>query len=185
MKTNQKAIVKLNGYNLTIDQIVAIGIGDKHVELDDKALERCRQSRAFLADEIKLRRIIYGVNTSFGPMCNKIIDDNQFTTLQLNLIRSHAAGLGEPLQYYIAIAALAVRLNALVKGFSGVRVELLQLLKGMINSGIAPYIPSNGSVGASGDLVHLAHMALAVMAKGKCSFEVNLPKQRQLLPRLG
>ena len=75
MKTDQKATVKLNGYDLTIDQIVAIGIGDKHVELDEKALERCRQSRAFLVDEIELGRIIYGVNTSFGPMCNKIIDD--------------------------------------------------------------------------------------------------------------
>jgi histidine ammonia-lyase len=148
MKTNQKASVKLNGYDLTIEDIVAIGIGDKTVKLDADALERCRQSRAFLSEEIKLRRIIYGVNTSFGPMCNKIIDDDQFAALQLNLIRSHAAGLGEPLQFYIALAAVGVRLNALVKGFSGVRVELLEFLRDMINNGIAPYIPSNGSVGA-------------------------------------
>jgi histidine ammonia-lyase len=185
MKTDQKATVKLNGYDLTIDQIVAIGIGDKHVELDEKALERCRQSRAFLVDEIELGRIIYGVNTSFGPMCNKIIDDNQFTTLQLNLIRSHAAGLGEPLQYYIVIAALAVRLNALVKGFSGVRVELLELLKDMINNQIAPYVPSNGSVGASGDLVHLAHMALAVIGEGKVFFRGKLTDAKTALAASG
>ncbi|MHC4098896.1 MAG: aromatic amino acid lyase, partial [Planctomycetota bacterium] len=185
MKTDQKATVKLNGYDLTIEDIVAIGIGDKHVELDDKALDRCRQSRAFLTEEIELRHIIYGVNTSFGPMCNKIIDDNQFTTLQLNLIRSHAAGMGDPLQYYIAIAALAVRLNALVKGFSGVRVELLEFLKDMINNGIAPYIPRNGSVGASGDLVHLAHMALAVIGEGKAFLRGELTDAKDALAACG
>ncbi|MHC4230205.1 MAG: aromatic amino acid lyase, partial [Planctomycetota bacterium] len=170
MKKDNRPTVTLNGNDLTIEDIVAIGIGDKRVALDDMALERCRRSRAFLSDEIEKKRIIYGVNTSFGPMCNKIIDENEFTTLQLNLIRSHAAGLGEPLQYYIALAALAVRLNALVKGYSAVRVKLLELLKEMINCGIAPYIPSNGSVGASGDLVHLAHMALAVIGEGKVFF---------------
>jgi histidine ammonia-lyase len=185
MKTNQKASVKLNGYDMTIEDIVAIGIGDKTVELDADALERCRQSRAFLSEEIELRRIIYGVNTSFGPMCNKIIDDDQFTTLQLNLIRSHAAGLGEPLQFYIALAAVAVRLNALVKGFSGVRVELLEFLRDMINNGIAPYIPSNGSVGASGDLVHLAHMALAVIGEGKVFFEGKLTDAKSALAASG
>jgi histidine ammonia-lyase len=185
MKTDQKPIIKLNGNDLTIDQIVAIGIGDKHVELDEKALDKCRQSRAFLENEIKLRRIIYGVNTSFGPMCNKIIDDNQFTALQLNLIHSHAAGLGEPLQYYIVTAALAVRLNALMKGFSGVRVELLELLKDMINNQIAPYIPSNGSVGASGDLVHLAHMALAVIGEGKVFFRGKLTDAKTALATSG
>lgn len=185
MKTDQKATVKLNGYDLTIEDIVAIGIGDKHVELDNEALDRCRQSRAFLKEEIELRRIIYGVNTSFGPMCNKIIDDNQFTTLQLNLIRSHAAGMGEPLQYYITIAVLAVRLNALVKGFSGVRVELLEFLKDMINNGIAPYIPRNGSVGASGDLVHLAHMALAVIGEGKVFLRGELTDAKDALAACG
>ena len=125
MKLDCKPKVILNGYDLTIDDIVAVGIGDKHVSLDESALERCRESRAFLAEEIGQRRIIYGVNTSFGPMCNKIIDDDQLSALQLNLIRSHAAGLGEPLQHYIASASLVVRLNALVKGYSGIRIEVL------------------------------------------------------------
>lgn len=169
-----KPVVTLDGNNLTVDQIVSIGIGDKDVNLDEAALERCRKSREFLAREIGLKRIIYGVNTSFGPMCNKIIDDNQFALLQLNLIRSHAAGLGEPLKPYIALAAVAVRLNALLKGYSGVRVELLLLLRDMIRQGIAPYIPSNGSVGASGDLVHLAHLALAVIGEGNVFYRGTL-----------
>jgi histidine ammonia-lyase len=185
MKKDNRPTVNLNGYDLTIEEIVAIGIGDKRVALDDMALKRCRQSRAFLSDEIDQKRIIYGVNTSFGPMCNKIIDDDEFTTLQLNLIRSHAAGLGEPLQYYIALAVLAVRLNALVKGFSGVRIELLEMLKEMINCGIAPYIPSNGSVGASGDLVHLAHMALAVIGEGQVFYRGQLTTAKDALAAAG
>ena len=185
MKKDDRPTVSLNGYDLKIEEIVAIGIGDKRVSLDDMALERCRQSRAFLSDEVGQKRIIYGVNTSFGPMCNKIIDDNQFTTLQLNLIRSHAAGLGEPLQYYVTLAVLAVRLNALVKGFSGVRIELLEMLKEMINRGVAPYIPSNGSVGASGDLVHLAHMALAVIGEGKAFHRGQLTTAKDALAAAG
>jgi len=159
--------VILNGFDLTIADIIAIGIGDKQVALDPVALERCRASRRFLEEEVAARRVIYGVNTSFGPMCNKIIDDNEIEALQVNLIRSHAAGLGDPLKPYIAQAILAVRLNTLVKGYSGVRLELLELMQAMINRGIAPYVPECGSVGASGDLIHLAHVALAIIGEGK------------------
>ena len=164
-------VVILNGNDLTIEDIVAVGVGDKTVELDDDAVVRGKKSREFLSNEIALNRIIYGVNTSFGPMCNKIISEDEYANLQLNLIRSHAAGLGEPLPPYIAIAALVVRLNALTKGFSGVRTELLILLRELINRRIAPYIPSNGSVGASGDLVHLAHLALAVIGEGQVYYK--------------
>lgn len=117
--------VTLSGNDLTIEDIVAIGIGDKRVAIDSRALSRCKASRSFLEEEIRARRIIYGVNTSFGPMCNKIISDNEIEELQVNLIKSHAAGLGEPIKPYIALAVLAVRLNTLVKGYSGVRVELI------------------------------------------------------------
>ena len=91
--------------------------------------------------------------------------------MQVNLIRSHAAGLGEPMKPYIAIAVLVVRLNTLAKGYSGVRIELLELMRDMINARIAPYIPECGSVGASGDLVHLAHMALAIIGEGNVFYE--------------
>lgn len=173
--------VILNGSDLTIDDIVAIGIGDKAVALDPAALERCRHSRRFLEREVAARRIIYGVNTSFGPMCNKIIADDDLGTLQVNLIRSHAAGLGDPLKYYIALAVLAVRLNTLVKGYSGVRVELLEMVRDMVNAGIAPYIPECGSVGASGDLVHLAHAALAIIGEGAAYYKGQLTTAREAL----
>jgi histidine ammonia-lyase len=159
--------IQLTGNDLTYKDVVAIGIGDKRVALDDSALERCRESRSFLEQAIRDRKIIYGVNTSFGPMCNKIINEKDIETLQNNLILSHAAGLGEPILPYIALGILTVRLNTLVKGYSGVRIELLELMRDMINAGIAPYIPECGSVGASGDLIHLAHMSLAIIGKGK------------------
>src|SRR5512138_1236570 len=106
--------VILNGNDLTVEEIVAIGVGDRKVALDPAALERCRKSRAFLEEEVAAKRVIYGVNTSFGPMCNKIIGEGELSTLQVNLIRSHAAGLGDPLKPYISLAVLAVRLNTLV-----------------------------------------------------------------------
>jgi histidine ammonia-lyase len=179
------AAVVLDGDTLTIEEIVAIGVGDRDVALAPGALERCRASRRFLEGEVAAGRIIYGVNTSFGPMCNKIIHDEEIEALQVNLIRSHAAGLGDPFKPYIASAVLAVRLNTLVKGYSGVRSELLDLMRDMINARIAPYIPECGSVGASGDLVHLAHMALAIIGEGNVFYEGKLIPAAVALERAG
>jgi histidine ammonia-lyase len=170
----ERPTIKLTGNDLTYKDVVSLGIGDKRVELDEMAIERCKLSRQFLEDAINEKKIIYGVNTSFGPMCNKIINDKEIETLQSNLIISHAAGLGAPLLPYIAIGVLVVRLNTLVKGYSGVRIELLELMKDMINHEIAPYIPECGSVGASGDLIHLAHMSLAIIGKGKVYLKKEL-----------
>jgi len=181
----QRPSVVLNGHDLTIEDIVAIGVGDKRVELEAEALERCSASRRFLEEEVAAKRIIYGVNTSFGPMCNKIIEDREIEALQVNLIRSHAAGLGDPLPPYIAIGVLTVRLNSLVKGFSGVRLELLEFVRDMINRGIAPYIPECGSVGASGDLIHLAHMALAIIGEGKVYYQGALRTAAEVYAELG
>jgi len=166
--------IVLTGNDLSFRDIVAIGIGDKKVELDNSSLEKCRASRLFLEEAIKDKKIIYGVNTSFGPMCNRIINEREIETLQNNLIVSHAAGLGTPILPYIAMGILAVRLNTLVKGHSGVRIVLLELMKNMINKGIAPYIPECGSVGASGDLIHLAHMSLAIIGKGEVYYNKEL-----------
>jgi histidine ammonia-lyase len=182
---DNRPVVVLTGNDLTIEDIVAIGVGDKKVAVDSKALERCRQSREYLKQEIDAQRIIYGVNTSFGPMCNKIISDSDIEALQINLIKSHAAGLGDPLKPYIALAVLVVRLNTLVKGFSGVRIELIELMTSMINKGIAPFIPECGSVGASGDLVHLAHAALSIIGEGKVFYKKDLRDAAVVLAETG
>lgn len=181
----ERPTIVLNGNDLTIEDIVAIGVGDKQIILDDGALKRCQESRSFLEEEVAARRIIYGVNTSFGPMCNKIIEDSEIEALQINLIRSHAAGLGDPLKPYISIAIMAVRLNTLVKGYSGVRVELLEFMQFMINRGIAAYIPESGSVGASGDLIHLAHLSLSIIGEGKSYFQGELYDTAELFVKLG
>ncbi|MFO7766665.1 MAG: aromatic amino acid ammonia-lyase [Pelovirga sp.] len=182
---SEKPIIALDGSSLSIADIVAIGVGDKKVALDPVALERCHASRAFLEQEVAARRIIYGVNTSFGPMCNKIIDDHEIEALQVNLIRSHAAGLGDPLKDYIAIAVMAVRLNTLVKGYSGVRIDLLEHMQWMINERIAAYIPESGSVGASGDLIHLAHLSLAIIGEGELYYQGVLRPAADVYAELG
>ena len=179
------SVVYLSGNDLTFRDIVAIGIGDKKVALDKDAVLRCRESRNFLEQAIKDKKIIYGVNTSFGPMCNKIINDKEIETLQDNLITSHAAGLGSPILPYISLAVLTVRLNTLVKGYSGVRVELLELMRDMINADMAPYIPECGSVGASGDLIHLAHMSLAIIGKGKVYLKKELMTAEKAFEKTG
>lgn len=183
--TEQKDRIVLTGNDLSYKDIVAIGIGDKKIDLDPKALETCRASRDFLDAAVKDKKIIYGVNTSFGPMCNKIINDQEIETLQNNLIVSHAAGLGTPILPYIALGILAVRLNTLVKGHSGVRIRLLTLMGEMINNSIAPYIPECGSVGASGDLIHLAHMSLAIIGKGQVYYGKTLMPASQALEKAG
>ncbi len=182
---NSKPTVNLTGNDLSYKDIVAIGIGDKKVALDPGAIEKCKASRQFLEDAIRAKKIIYGVNTSYGPMCNKIVNDRDIETLQKNLIISHAAGLGNPILPYISLAILAVRLNTLVKGYSGVRLELLELIRDMINNGLAPYIPESGSVGASGDLIHLAHMSLAIIGRGKVYLNRELMSAEEAFSKTG
>jgi histidine ammonia-lyase len=182
---NHKAVIRLSGDDLTYKDIVAIGIGDQKVELTPESIERCRASREYLEKAIREKKIIYGVNTSYGPMCNKIINDRDIETLQNNLIISHAAGLGEPILPCISQAILAVRLNTLAKGYSGVRLELLELMCNMINLDFAPYIPECGSVGASGDLIHLAHMSLAIIGKGKVYLKKELMEAEEAFARTG
>ncbi|MBF0201745.1 MAG: aromatic amino acid lyase [Desulfamplus sp.] len=182
---DKRPAIVLTGNDLSFRDIVAIGIGDKRVELDETALERCRASRGFLDRAVKEKKVIYGVNTSFGPMCNKIIDISKIEILQNNLIISHAAGLGPPILPYIALGILAVRLNTLVKGYSGVRIRLLELMRDMINNNIAPFIPECGSVGASGDLIHLAHLSLAIIGKGRVYLDRELIPAAQALERAG
>ena len=181
----EKPVVALNGNDLTIKDIVLIGVGDKRIELEQDALDRCRESRGFIEDEVEAGRIIYGVNTSFGPMCNKIISDEEIEQLQVNLIRSHAAGLGRALKPYVALSILVVRLNTLLKGYSGVRLELLEFMKKMIDNRIAPYVPQNGSVGASGDLIHLAHVALGIIGEGQLFLDGVLYPAREAYAKAG
>jgi len=161
--------VTLDGASLTIDDVVRVSRGNEHVALGDDAREKVRQCRRVL-EELIGSRIIYGINTGFGALSNITISPNDLETLQINLIRSHAAGVGSALPKDITRAMMLLRANTLVKGLSGIQLSTLETLVAMINAQVHPIIPERGSVGASGDLAPLAHLALVLMGEGEAEY---------------
>jgi histidine ammonia-lyase len=156
----------LAGQPLSLDEISQVALEGRAVALDPAALPRIRESRAVVDGLLARGETAYGVNTGFGKLSDVRIEPGEVQALQRNLVRSHACGIGEPLPEAEVRAMLLLRANVLAKGFSGVRPELLELLLALLNRGIHPVIPSRGSVGASGDLAPLAHLALAMMGEG-------------------
>jgi len=155
----------------------------RSVALAPAALARVRTARSFVEREAR-RRIAYGINTGFGPMATKIIDTGHLLALQENLVRSHACGAGEPVPERVALGAMIARLNALLRGESGVSVELVKRIAFYINHRIVPVIPEHGGVGASGDLIQLAHVALALMGEGDVLWRGERRSAAAVLKRL-
>jgi len=160
-------MVVLDGSSLSIDQLLAIADHGEPVALGDAAAERVRASRAVVDRRARGVEPAYGINTGFGSFAEVKIAPDALEALQLNLLRSHAAGLGEPLPPRAVRATMALRANVLAKGFSGIRVETLEALIALLNNGVTPLVPSRGSVGASGDLAPLAHLALVLIGEGE------------------
>jgi histidine ammonia-lyase len=156
----------LSGQPLTLDEISQVALDKRAVALEPAALPRIRESRAVVDGLLARGETAYGVNTGFGKLSDVRIEPGEVQALQRNLVRSHACGVGEPLPLDEVRAMLLLRANVLAKGLSGVRPDLLEMLLSLLNHGIHPVIPSRGSVGASGDLAPLAHLALAVMGEG-------------------
>ncbi len=154
---------------ITIDNIKDIVCGGKPIESDQLPWQEIEKSYVFLKDFAK-DKIIYGINTGFGPMAQWRVDDQSLKGLQYNIIRSHSTGAGEALPDDFVKSAMVVRLSQLAQGYSGVHPDTLRLLIEMINNDILPFIPRHGSVGASGDLVQLAHMALCMLGEGKVHY---------------
>src|ERR1700691_5567299 len=163
--------IQIDGQNLTLDQLYSIALGGAEVELGQPAREHMNASRAVVKRLIESNAAVYGVNTGFGKMASVRISREQIRALQVNLVRSHACGVGAPLSEHETRAMLALRANAIAKGFSGVRPVLAETLCAMLNKGVHPVIPSQGSVGASGDLAPLAHLALVLISEGEAEFE--------------
>ena len=161
----------LTGRDLTIDQVIEVARGHRDVQLDGDAADRMRASRAVIERLVAEGATVYGVTTGFGDLADVRIDPSRTAELQRNLVRSHAAGVGEPLPDDIVRAMLLLRANALAVGLSGVRVELVELLLGMLNAEVHPVIPARGSLGASGDLAPLAHLALVVIGEGEATVD--------------
>ena len=161
------APIHLDGNTLTIDQLVAIARDFVPVALSEEARARVRAARAIVDEFADRDSPTYGINTGFGNFAEVRIPHDSLARLQVNLLRSHAAGVGEPLSVDVVRATMALRINVLAKGFSGIRLETLQLLVEMINRRVHPRVPSRGSVGASGDLAPLAHIALVLIGEGE------------------
>lgn len=164
-------MVVLDGNSLTIEKIEAVARDLEEVSISKKARERIQASRNILENLLREGRVIYGVNTGFGAFANKHIPPQKIRELQVNLLRSTAAGVGENLPTEIVRAMMTMRANTLSKGQSGVRVETVELLAKMLNHHIHPIVPEKGSVGASGDLAPLAHMALCMIGEGEAEVD--------------
>ena len=164
----------LNGQSLTIDQVYMVANAKKgslKISIDPGALIKMNASRAFVFDVVKKGLPVYGINTGFGALSGKHIAESDLAKLQLNLIRSHCTGVGKPFSKEITRAIMLLRANCLISGFSGVEPSTVQLLLDFINEHISPIVPEKGSVGASGDLAPLSHIALALIGEGEV--EVN------------
>src|SRR3989454_12166420 len=159
--------ILLDGRSLSINDVVAVGRHGAPVTIAPHALDGVRASRRTVEDAIARGVTIYGVTTGFGKLAHVRIPPERARQLQLNLIRSHASGVGDPLSVEAVRAMMLLRANVLVRGTSGVRPELPELIVAMLNHRVHPRVPSQGSVGASGDLAPLAHLALAMIGEGE------------------
>jgi histidine ammonia-lyase len=177
--------IQLTGHDLTIADVEAVVRGDAGVELSAAAIEQIAASRA-LIDRVVAERIpTYGVNTGFGRFVDVHIEQDQVTQLQLNLLRSHACGVGEPFPDEVVRAAILLRANTLAKGSSGVRRETVKLLVDLLATEVRPVVPSRGSLGASGDLAPLAHLALVLVGEGRARLDGQEVDGGEALRRAG
>ncbi|MGA2974438.1 MAG: histidine ammonia-lyase [Spirochaetia bacterium] len=151
---------------LSIDALGAIARGGAKVELSPGARQRVIDARRLVEKWVREGRAVYGVTTGFGALCDVAIAQEQTRPLQENILMSHAAGVGDPFPADIVRAIMAVRIQDLSKGRAGLRLQTLQALVDLLNSGVVPVVPEKGSVGASGDLAPMAHLALVLIAKG-------------------
>jgi histidine ammonia-lyase len=167
--------VVIDGNSLTLEQVEAVARDRVRVSLAPHARQRARITRGIVEDLVNQRAVAYGVTTGFGKLSEVAIPHERLAELQVNLVRSHAAGVGDLLPEREVRAMMLLRANVIAKGYSGARPDLSELLASMLNAGLHPPIPEQGSVGASGDLAPLAHLALSLIGEGvlNCGKEVG------------
>ncbi len=177
--------VLLNGNDLTFDQLYAVVFSGEEVRVDPAAMGAMSASRGVVERLVSSGATAYGINTGFGKLANVRISPEQVRELQVNLVRSHACGVGMPLSEPETRAMILLRANALAKGLSGVRPVVVETLCAMLNKGVHPVIPSQGSVGASGDLAPLAHLAIVVIGEGEARYRSETLPGGEALHRTG
>src|SRR5438105_12924788 len=175
--------MELNGSPLSLEEIAAVAHGYEPVQIAASARPRIWASRKVVDDIVTREAVVYGVNTGCGKLADVRIPPDEIGALQLNLVRSHACGIGPPLSEPEVRAMMLLRANVLTLGFSGVRPEVIELLCQMLNRRVHPFVPEKGSVGASGDLAPLAHLALSLISEGEAFFAGNRLDSGQALKR--
>ncbi|MBA3634511.1 MAG: histidine ammonia-lyase [Acidobacteria bacterium] len=166
--------IVLDGESLTFEQVIATAFGKPNaprVVLSEKAQAQVNRSAAAVQKLLERGEIAYGITTGFGAFKDKIISPEESAQLQKNIVLSHAVGVGKPFDIPTTRAIMLIRANTLARGFSGIRLETLELLLEFLNRGVHPIIPEKGSLGASGDLAPLAHMSLPLIGEGEAEFE--------------
>src|SRR5438270_3487098 len=177
--------MELHGQPLGLSQIAAVALGSESIRISPSVHPRIHASRAVIDQIVAADVVAYGVTTGFGKLSDVRIPRADLRDLQLNLVRSHACGIGSPLPESEVRAMMLLRANVLTLGFSGIRLEVIQLLCEMLNRRVHPVIPEKGSVGASGDLAPLAHLSLSVVGEGDAFFGGNRLPSAQALQRVG
>jgi histidine ammonia-lyase len=175
----------LTGNDLTFDQLYAIALRNEAVSLAPATVDRMKASRAVVDRLVAANETAYGINTGFGKLASVRISAEQVRQLQINLVRSHVCGVGTPLSVPETRAMMILRANALAKGLSGIRPLVVETLCAMLNAGVHPVIPSQGSVGASGDLAPLAHLAQVVIGEGEAHLKHEKLSGGEALKRAG
>ena len=175
----------LTGNDLTFEQLYAVALRQESVSLSPQAIIRMKASRAVVDRLVAANETAYGINTGFGKLASVRISAEQVRQLQINLVRSHTCGVGTPLSTPEVRAMMLLRANALAKGLSGVRPVVVETLCSMLNAGVHPVIPSQGSVGASGDLAPLAHLAQVVIGEGEAYLKHEKLSGGEALKRAG
>src|ERR1700737_2407500 len=173
------------GNDLSFEQLRAVALQHDSVSLHPSAIERMKASRAVVDRVVSSGATAYGINTGFGKLASVRISAEQVKQLQVNLVRSHACGVGEPLSESETRAMMLLRANALAKGLSGIRPHVVDTLCKMLNAKVHPLIPSQGSVGASGDLAPLAHLAQVVIGEGRANYNGEILDGATALQRAG
>lgn len=167
-----------------VEDVVRVARGEE-VVIDDFLVENVRKAREHLMNILGENRAVYGINTGVGELVKTVLSKEEIKMLQKNIVRSHSCGVGKPLRPEFVRAAMFIRLNTLLKGFSGVSPELVLLIKEFLNKNIVPVVPEKGSVGASGDLAPLAHIALALIGEGKVLYRGEVKDSREVMDELG
>lgn len=177
--------VIINGRDLTVEEVIRVCRQDERVEIAPEAKEAVQKARDYIEKKLEEGAIIYGLTTGFGKFSNVFISKEETADLQKNLIISHTCTLGEPYPRQYVRAAMLLRCNALSRGNSGIRLSTIQTLVDMLNAGVHPVIPRKGSLGASGDLAPLSHIALGLIGLGKVEYKGEILEAKDALKKAG